>query len=67
MKDKVFLVADSWGVLKLTKREPVLNRGEVAVRLTVTIPDAVFKNPIVDVSVDVPDDRVIEPIAEVEA
>lgn len=67
MKTKVFLIADAWGVVRLTKREPALNRGEVAVRLTVTIPDAVFKNPIVDASVEVAEDRVIAPSVEVEA
>lgn len=65
MKDKVYLVADPYGVLRMTKREPSLNRGEVAVRVTVTVPDGVFKQPIIGVVVDVPEDRVIEPVAEV--
>lgn len=67
MKDSVYIVSDAWGVQKMTRREPVLSRGEVAVRVTITVPDNCFKNPIINAALDVPEDRVIEPRAEVEA
>lgn len=65
MKDKVFIIADSFGVLRMTKRAPTLRREEVAVALTVTIPDGCFKHPTVTASLDVPDDRVMQPSATI--
>lgn len=59
MKDRVYIVANSEGCIRMTKREPQLYRGEVAVRLTVMIPDENFKNPILEAAADVAPDQVI--------
>lgn len=72
MKDAVYLVADENGVVRMTKRVPSLYRQEVAVKIAVTIPDGCFRSSVFTASVDVPEDRVIQPhievdVAEVEA
>lgn len=67
MKDTVFLVADVFGVVRMTKRQPTLKRDEAAVRLSITIPDGCFKSPIISVGLDVPEDRVVQPSADVAA
>lgn len=61
MKDTVFLVADENGVTRMTKRAPALYRNEVAVKLTVSVPDSAFRSLAVTASLDVPEDRVIRP------
>jgi len=66
MRDRVYIITDSVGVLRMTKREPTLNRGEVAVRLSVTIADECFRNPILDAAVDVPPDQTILAEADVD-
>lgn len=67
MKDAVYLVADANGVVRMTKRAPALYRQEVAVKVSVTIPDECFRSWVFVASVEVPDDRVIQPEIEVEA
>jgi len=67
MKDTIFLVTDASGVVRMTKRAPSLCRNEVAVRLTVTVPDSAYRSLEVSASLDVPEDRVILPEIEVEA
>jgi hypothetical protein len=63
---KVFLIVDRDGNARMTKRSPYLDRGEIALRLTVNIPNACFTAPIVDVVLDVPADRVETPQATIE-
>lgn len=67
MKDAVYLVADANGVVRMTKRQPSLYRQEVAVKVTVSIPDNCFRSWVFGASVEVPDDRVIQPEISVEA
>lgn len=67
MRDKIFLVADCSGVVRMTKRPPSLHREEVAVSISVNIPDGVFRHPIIAVTLEVPEDRVVHPTAEIEA
>ena len=66
MKAKVFLIVARDGSYRVTKRPPYLDRGEICLRLGVTIPDACFQAPSIDVLVDVPADRVRAPEALVE-
>jgi hypothetical protein len=58
MKARVFLIMNRAGGYRVTKRPPYLDRGEVCLRLAVTIPDACFTSPVIDVAVDVPPDQV---------
>lgn len=66
MKDTVYLVTDASGVVRMTKRAPSLYRNEVAVRLTVQVPDSAFRSLEVSAILDVPEDRVILPGVEVD-
>lgn len=66
MKDTVFLVTDSSGVVRMTKRAPSLYRNEVAVRLTVQVPDSAYRSLQVSATLDVPEERVILPEIEVD-
>jgi hypothetical protein len=61
MKAKVFLIVRRDGDYRVTKRPPFLDRGEICLRLGVTIPDACFQAPAIDVQVEVPADRVRAP------
>jgi hypothetical protein len=67
MKDTAYLIADAFGVLRMTKRAPSLGRKEVAVKVTITIPDEAFRSALFGATVDVPSDRVIQPDVSVEA
>ena len=66
MKARVFLIVDRTGGYRVTKRPPFLDRGEICLRLAVTIPDGCFQAPAIDVAVDVPVERVRPPEALVE-
>ena len=66
MKDKVYLVVSGEGVQRMTKRPPSLYREEVAISISVSVPDAAFRPSMVAVNLDVPEDRVIQPTADVE-
>lgn len=67
MKAKVYLVASRSGVLRMTKNPPDLFRGELAVALSVTIPDTAFREPILSATMEVPESAVIHPTIEVSA
>lgn len=66
MKDKVYLVISSDGVQRMTKRAPSLYRDEVAISISVSVPDSAFRSNVVAVTLEVPEDRVIQPTADVE-
>jgi len=66
MKAKVFLIVRRDGNYRVTKRPPYLDRGEICLRLGVTIPDACFQAPAIDVAVEVTEDRVRPPEAAVD-
>lgn len=71
MKTKFYVVFDASGAQRLTKKHtPSMYRHEVAVGFTVNMPNSVFKSPVINATVDVPEDRIIMPEAievEVEA
>lgn len=66
MKDAVFLVVTRNGVARMTKREPDLGRDEIGVRVKIEVPDNCFRSPILNASINVPEDRVIQPRVELE-
>lgn len=53
MKTSCFLVIDSGGIDRMTKRLPVVGPYEFAVKVNLIVPDSVFRKtiPVVDVSV----------------
>jgi hypothetical protein len=61
MKDTVFLAVDRSGVVRMTKRWPSLSRDEIGVKITVNVPDTAFRSPVIAASLDVPEDRTIQP------
>ncbi len=66
MKDTCYIVLSEFGIERMTKRQGSLKRGEVAVRLSVTISDKAFAEPAVSVAVQIPDNAIIHPIVNVE-
>jgi hypothetical protein len=66
VKEQVYLVISQDGVRRMTKRLPDLARSEVAIRLKITVPDACFRSLVVSADVEIPAERVITPVAEVE-
>ena len=62
MNTRFYVVFDQSGAQRLTKKYvPSTYRHEVAVGFNVSIPDSVFKTPIINANVEVPEDRVILP------
>lgn len=65
MRDTAYIVVSPYGIERMTKRPPALAREELGVKVTITVPDGCFAKPFVAVGVDVPEDRVIHPTADV--
>jgi len=64
MKDTVYLVVSPRGIDRMRKRDFDLRFNEVAVRVTIEIPDAVFRKPIMDCYLKVgPEDVKVPEIA----
>lgn len=55
MKDTCYLVVDPHGVRRMTKRSPVLEGGEVAIRLCVSVADRHFPAVLAEHEVTVRD------------
>lgn len=50
------------GNVKLTKGKPSVNADEIAIKLTGTVPDALFRKPTLSASISVPD--IAEPVVD---
>jgi hypothetical protein len=57
MKDVIFLVVDRTKVIRMTKGLPSLHRGEIPVKLNVTVADSAFREPVLERDVEVVDWR----------
>lgn len=68
MKTTVYLVCNSRGVDRITKkREPVMYAGEVAIKLSVSIPDSAFRSPLAEAVLEVQEEHlIVPPVVEVE-
>lgn len=64
--DDCFIVMSECGIQRMTKRAGKLNRGEVAVRIRLHVPESCFTEPAITADVHVPESAVIHPTAEVE-
>lgn len=65
MKDACYLVLSEYGIERMTKRQGSLKRGEVAVRVSVSIADRCFAEPAIAAHIDVPAAAVIHPQVDV--
>lgn len=65
MKTTIHLLCDAGGVRKMSKGVPSISRGQIAVRLHITVPDGVFKTFIPAAFIEVPESAVIMPTIEV--
>lgn len=61
MKDTCYLVMSEYGIARMTKRAGSLKRGEVSVRIRLTIPDKCFAEPSIDADIVIPESAIIRP------
>src|SRR5690348_16030327 len=66
MKDVIFLVVDRTKVVRMTKRLPELARGEIPVKLVLTVEESAFREPVLERQVTVTDWRDGLDLADVE-
>lgn len=64
MKIRGFLTISSRGALRITKNTPSLYQDEISVKLDINVPDAIFKRPLPTLSIDLPENVVANPDAE---
>lgn len=57
MKHTIFLVANERGVQRMTKSLPSLNRGEVPIKVDVTIEPGAFRTPVISKEIYIADWR----------
>lgn len=65
MTINAFLVISDGGALRVVKSRPYLNNNEIAVALNIDVPDAFFERMIPVVQVDLPEEAVAQPDADV--
>lgn len=51
---------------RMTKGTPALDRNEIAVKVSIEIPDAIFERPALTATIKVPDTAVSKPVIEAE-
>jgi hypothetical protein len=66
MIETIYLVADRYTVKRMTKGLPQLHRGEIPIKLELTVEDAAFREPVIEKQVHVEDWRQGVDIADVE-
>lgn len=66
MKDTCHLTISKRGIVRMTKGAPSLSRGELAVKVAVSMSDAHFAEPAVSASIEIPDSAIIRPAVSVE-
>lgn len=66
MKTVIYLVADRSGVRRMTKSLPSIYRGEIPIKVAVTIEDTAFRTPVIEKSIVIDDWREGIDMADVE-
>jgi hypothetical protein len=66
MKEVIYLVVSRNKVERMTKNLPAIGRGEVPVKVTVTIEDKAFRTPVIEKEVYIDDWREGVDMADVE-
>jgi hypothetical protein len=59
MKDTFYLIMNAKGVKKLHKRMPKIERDEIAIALTLTVPDTVFEQYVPQAKLEVPEEAAL--------
>ena len=65
MKDSCYIVLSEYGIERMTKRQASLKRGEVAVRISLTVSDKAFAEPAITAQITIPDTAIIRPDVDV--
>lgn len=65
LSDDCFIVMSKYGIDRLTKRKGSLKRGEISVKVHISVPESCFAEPDISVEIDVPESAVIKPKASV--
>lgn len=66
MKETIYLVVSPYKVERMTKNLPGLSRGEIPVKLTITVDEKAFREPVISKEVHIDDWRDGVDIADVE-
>jgi hypothetical protein len=66
MQETIYLVVDRQRVEKMTKTLPTLRRGEIPIKLTLTVDEKAFREPVISKEVTIHDWRDGIDIADVE-
>lgn len=66
MNETIYLVVDRYGVKKMTKNLPALNRGEIPIKLELEVEASAFRAPVIEKHIRVEDWRQGVDIADVE-
>ncbi len=66
MTETVYLVVDQSGVKRMTKNLPQLYKGEIPIKVKVTVEPTAFREPVIEKSIVVEDWREGVDIADVE-
>lgn len=56
MKKQFYLTISRSGSIKATKNQPGLDWDEISIGMTLEIPDQIFKKPILNASITIPED-----------
>lgn len=57
MKQTIFLVADRYGVKRMTKSLPGMSRGEIPIKLEIEVAETAFREPVITKKVVIEDWR----------
>lgn len=66
IRDTCYLVMSAYGIVRMTKRKGSLRRGEIAVKVRLSVPEKCFDDPDVMVDIVVPESAAILPDVTVE-
>jgi hypothetical protein len=66
MKEIIYLVVSPYKVERMTKNLPGLSRGEIPVKLTLTVDEKAFREPVISKDVHIDDWRDGVDVADVE-
>jgi hypothetical protein len=66
MFDTVYIAMNRKGAVRMTKGKPALRSDEIAIGITVEVPDSAFRAPIIMADLKVPDHAVMVPEISVE-
>ena len=66
MRTVIYLIADRYGITAMRKNLPDVRRGEVPIKLTVTVPEEAFAPPVLTQEIVVEDWRQGIDLADVE-